>query len=64
MAGDFNSHHALWYAELSTSHHDLIHNNKAKAASIINYTQTWGFELHNIPGTLTHFPSNGNRPSI
>lgn len=64
MAGDFNAHHPAWYGELATSRPEVINASAMSAAFPVDWAITNQFNLLNIPGTLTHFPRNGTRPTI
>lgn len=64
MAGDFNSHHAIWYADKATDYEDSIRNSRKDATFLTSWTETHSFQLVITLGTFTHFPHSTHRPSI
>ncbi|KAL0630278.1 hypothetical protein Q9L58_010875, partial [Maublancomyces gigas] len=64
MAGDFNTHHALWYAEHAITRYNNIRNNKKQANALVEWIEKNNFILHNIPGVFTDFPHSDRQPSV
>lgn len=52
MAGDFNSHHAMLYADKSTEYENSIHNSRTNATFLTAWADTQSFQLINIPELL------------
>jgi hypothetical protein len=65
ILGDFNCHHSWWYGDYNTAtHHQKTVRVSPNANQIVDWLEWRNFQLVNAPGTPTHYPSNGNRPSI
>lgn len=56
IAGDFNTHHAMWYAEKVTASTAVIPNGRTKASGLIRHIDNLGLTLQNVAGTYTHSP--------
>lgn len=59
IAGDFNAHHGLWYAEHAVRHTNIIRTNgfANQIADLINLQK---MTLTNTAGLFTHFPQSKN----
>lgn len=64
ITGDFNLHHDWWYAEKADEYDKLLREDRDKATFIIDKLLTHSYTLNSRPGTPTHFPRNGQRPTI
>lgn len=63
MTGDFNTHHGMSYGDKSDNK-ALIRNSARSVDFLVEWAGHFGFTLQNTPEVFTHFPSNGNQPSI
>ncbi|KAL0630549.1 hypothetical protein Q9L58_010604 [Maublancomyces gigas] len=64
LAGDFNTHHPNWYGSLAPSRTGVIRASARSADFLVEWTTARQFTLLNIAETLTHYPRNGNQPTI
>lgn len=55
FTGDFNAHHPWWNSRIRTPKH---------AELLVELLQSNHFDLLNEEDAPTHFPANGNRPSV
>ena len=63
IMGDLNAHHSWWYGSESTNTSQIANTIRSSTA-IVDWKDKNNFSLQNTPGVYTHFPSNGNQPSI
>lgn len=54
----------MCYVNKATEYEDSILNCRRDATFLTSSTDTHSFRLINTPGTFTHFPHSGHRPSI
>ncbi|KAL0630714.1 hypothetical protein Q9L58_010440 [Maublancomyces gigas] len=64
MASDFNSHHAMWYADKASDYVNSIRNSKTVATSLVTWATKHILILQNDPATLTHFAHSSQHQSI
>lgn len=64
IMGDFNMHNAWWYSPVAEEANNLIRNSKSRTTPVVNWLDSHTFQLANCPKVPTHFPCNGNSPSI
>jgi hypothetical protein len=65
LLGDFNCHHPWWYADYgSPTQQQKTMSLSPNAYRIVDWLEDQDFQLINSPGVPTHYPSNGNKPSI
>ena len=55
LAGDFNAHHLWWNSNTSL---------ERNAETLVPLLEDHHFDLLNEPDVCTHFPANGNNPSV
>jgi ribonuclease HI len=61
IMGDLNAHH-IWWAGPKYSLGAVKYRERDEA--IVSWLNEHSYQLHNEPGVLTHFPHNGNTPSV
>lgn len=64
VSGEFNSYHAMWYADMAADYATSIWKSKINATALVTWATKQNLILQNDPGTFTHFPHSGQRPRI
>lgn len=64
LGGDFNTYQGNWYGERAIDCANLSRSYVSSAGFLTNRTEEHGLSHLNYPNHLTHFPRNGNSPSI
>lgn len=57
IAGDFNTHHALWYGNVAINRMKPIKNSDGKAEKLVHHIHELGVTLQNTFSEFTNFPS-------
>lgn len=56
VSGDFNSHHAMCYADKAAEYADSIGRTRTNATGLVTWPTKYNLILQNELGTFSHFP--------